>query len=60
MKQTFVPAWTGALPPARRNWAISSPSGGVVAKPSPTRAASDAAFGPKAETITGGGSSGRS
>jgi hypothetical protein len=39
---------------------MSSASGDVVAYPSPMRAASFVAFGPKPETSTFGGASGRS
>ena len=59
MKQTFVPACTGPLPPSERYSSIASLSGDVVQKPSPMRAASCIAFGPKPETSTGGGSSGQ-
>ena len=60
MKHTFVPACTGPLPPAERYCSIASLSGEVVTNPSPISAASATAFGPKPDTSTGTGSSGRS
>jgi hypothetical protein len=55
MKQTFVPACTEPVPPSERYRSIDSLSGEVVTNPSPMRAASRTAFGPKPDTSTGGG-----
>ena len=60
MKQTLVPACTGPRPPSDRYSSIASLSGEVVTKPSPISRRERTALGPKPDTITGGGVSGRS
>jgi len=57
-QQTFIPPVIGPLPPCSRYCATASLSGLVVTKPSPIRAATSIALGPKPETRMGGVSSG--
>ena len=57
-QHTLIAAMAGPRPPSPRYCLSPSASGLVVTKPSPMRAATSIAFGPKAETSTGGATSG--